>query len=103
MKKMCNCKHLFQQIFYSTFQISKYSTTEIGKHIPCRYSMSTIWAFDNVESKYSLYRGEDCMKQFSVSLREHARDVINFERKKMFLLTEKKLKPHQDSTVCYIC
>ena len=22
------------------------STTKIGKHIPCRYSMSMIWAFD---------------------------------------------------------
>ena len=24
-------------------------TTKIGEHIPCRYSMSTIWAFDHIE------------------------------------------------------
>ena len=24
------------------------STTKIGEHIPCGYSMSTIWAFDNI-------------------------------------------------------
>ena len=23
-------------------------TTKLGKHIPCRYSMSTIWGFDHV-------------------------------------------------------
>ena len=27
------------------------STTKIGEHIPCGYSMPTIWAFDNLESK----------------------------------------------------
>ena len=45
--------------------------------------MSTIWAFDNIENKYILYRGEDCMKKFCISLREHAADVIYFEKKKM--------------------
>ena len=28
------------------------------------YSMSTIWAFDHMEIKHTLYRGEDCMKKF---------------------------------------
>ena len=30
------------------------STTKIGEHIPCGYSMSTIWAFDHIENKYTL-------------------------------------------------
>ena len=30
------------------------STTKIGEHIPCEYSMSTIWAFNNIENKHSL-------------------------------------------------
>ena len=46
--------------------------------------MSTIWAFDNIENKYSLYLGEDCMKKFCTSLREHATNVINFEKKKCY-------------------
>ena len=30
-------------------------TTKIGQHISSRYSMSTIWAFDNIENKHCLY------------------------------------------------
>ena len=44
--------------------------------------MSTLWSFDNIENKNTLYRGEDCMKKCCTSLREHARNVINFEIKK---------------------
>ena len=47
-----------------------------------------MWAFNNIENKYSLYRGEDCRKKLCISLRE------------MLLLIEKELKSHQDSTVC---
>ena len=37
----------------------KLSTTKIGdEHIPCRYSMSTIWAFDNIENRCTLYCGK---------------------------------------------
>ena len=34
------------------------STTKIGEHIPCGYSMSTVLVFDNIENKHFLYRGE---------------------------------------------
>ena len=57
------------------------STTKIGEHNPCGYSISTIWAFDNIENKHFLYCGEDCMKRFYTSLREHVTNVINFEKK----------------------
>ena len=43
------------------------------------------------------------MNKFCVSLREPAVNVINFEKKRMLLLTEEKIKLHRDSTVCYIC
>ena len=46
------------------------STTKIGEHIPCGYSISTIWAFNNTENKHTLYREEDCLKKFCSSLRE---------------------------------
>ena len=80
------------------------STTKIGEHIPCRYLMPTIWAFDDLENKRTLYHGEDCMKKFCTSLRDHATNVcmkkfytslrdhatnvINFEKKKMLPLTK---------------
>ena len=53
--------------------------------------MSTIWAFDSVENKYSLYCGEDGMKKFCSSL-----------KKKMLPLTKKEVTTHQDATICYM-
>ena len=35
----------------------KSSTTKLGEYIPFGYSMSTIWAFDNIENKHTLYYG----------------------------------------------
>ena len=34
------------------------STTTIGEHILCRYSMSTILGFDQIENKNTLYCGK---------------------------------------------
>ena len=56
------------------------STTKVGEHIPCRYSMSAIWAFESIENKNNLNCGEDCMKKFCESLREHAKNIIDFEK-----------------------
>ena len=41
--------------------------------------MSAIWASNNIENKHSLYHGEDCIKKFCESLREHSKNIINFE------------------------
>ena len=60
------------------------STTIIGEHIPCGYSMSTIWAFHNTENKHTLNHEEDCMKRFCTCLREHATNVVNFEKKNCY-------------------
>ena len=73
------------------------STTKIGKHIPCGYSMSTIWGFDHMESKHILYRGKDCMEKFCASFREHSKNIIDFEKRKMLRLIKKELKSHQDA------
>ena len=78
-------------------------TTKIGEHISWRYSMLTIWAFDHIENKNTLYRGKDCMKMLCKSLREHAKNIIDFQKKKMLPLTKEGLKSHQDAKVCYIC
>ena len=44
--------------------LERSSTTKLGEHIPCRYSMSTVWTFYNIENKHSLYCGEDRTKKF---------------------------------------
>ena len=61
--------------------------------------MSIIWTFDKKGNKHTLYRGEDCMKIFCNPLREHATNVINFEKKKMLPLTKEELKSYQDGKV----
>ena len=32
----------------------KSSTKKVGEHIPCGYSMSTIWKFDGIENKHDV-------------------------------------------------
>ena len=67
----------------------KSSTMKIGEHIPCTYSMSTIWTFDNIKNKHTLYQGEDCMKKFCTFLRENTTNEINFEKKKQYRYQKK--------------
>ena len=65
--------------------------------------MSTIWVFDHIENKHTLYRGKDCMKKFFESLKENVKNIIDFEKKKLLPFTKENLKSHQDAKACYIC
>ena len=58
------------------------STTKIGEVITCGYSELTIWEFDQIKSKHTLYRGKDYIKKFCESLREHAKNIIDMKRRK---------------------
>ena len=93
-------KSLFKKVDGCAKNPASSSTTKIGKHIPCGYSMSTIWTFDNTENKHILYRGK--REKFLYSLREHATNVIKFEKKKMLPLTKEELKSYQKAKVCDI-
>ena len=44
--------------------------------------MPEIWTFDKIENRHDEYLGKDVMKKFCESLREHAKKIINFEKKK---------------------
>ena len=79
----------------------KSSTSKLGAHIPRGYSVLTIWAFDHIENKHTLYHGKDCMKKFCSSLREHALNIFNFENKKNITINKKREK--KDARNCYIC
>ena len=65
------------------------STTRIGDHITCGYSMSTIWGLDHVENKHIFYRRKDCMKKHCDSLKEYAKNIIGLQQEKMLPLTDK--------------
>ena len=65
--------------------------------------MLTIWGFDYVEDKHTLFRRKDCMKKFCTPSREHAKNIIDFEKKEMIILPKEELKLYQDAKVCIIC
>ena len=65
------------------YNSEKSSTTKVSEHIPSGNSMSTIWTFDGKENKHDVHRGDECMKKFCGSLKEHEMKIINFEKKKM--------------------
>ena len=52
--------------------------------------MSSIWTVDNIENKHTV--GKIVWKSLVTSLRKHATNIINFEKKEMLPLTKEKLK-----------
>ena len=83
---------LIRQIDGCASNSEKSSTIKIGEHNPCRYSMSTIWGIGHIENKHTLYCGKDCMKKFCDSLKEHAKNIILFEKKKNVTINKEELK-----------
>ena len=79
------------------------STTKINKHTPSGYSIFTHCSFDESKNKLNYYRDKDCMKKFSKDLREHASKIINYEKKKMILLTIEEKICHNKQKIFYIC
>ena len=79
------------------------STIKIWTHIPCGYSISSICGFDHIDNKHTFYREKDCIKKSGISLREHTKNIVDFEQKEMLPLTKEKLKSYQDTKACYIC
>ena len=80
-----NIESLIKEIDGCANDPEKSSTTKIGEHIFCGYSIQTIWALDNIENKHTLYLG-DCTKKFCISLREYAKNLSHFEKTKMLTL-----------------
>ena len=72
IEKIDGCKNNPQNSF----------TTKVSQHISSGFSMSTISLFRSTENKHDVERGKDCMKTFCESLREHAKKIINFKKKK---------------------
>ena len=65
-------------------------TIKIEKHIPCGYSVSTVWICDHLEKTNIVYiAGKTVWK--------HAKNITDFENKIMLQLTKEELKSHQDA------
>ena len=66
------------------------STTKIIKHRASGYSLFTNCSFDAAKNNFDCYKGKDCMKNFFIDLREHATKIINYKKKEMIPLRNKK-------------
>ena len=82
---------------------NKSSTAKIKKHIPSGYSIFTHCSFEEFKNKLNYYRGDDCMEKFCKDLREHSTKIINYEKKKIILLTPEEKKDYNHQKVWYIC
>ena len=51
--------------------------------MPSGYSIFTHCLFDAAEKKLDCYRGKDCIERFCKDLREHAMQIINYEKIKI--------------------
>ena len=65
--------------------------------------MSTICEFDDKINKHDIYRGEDCLKKFCECLKNHAMEIINFEKKKIIPLTSRECESYATHEYCHIC
>ena len=73
------------------------------KHTPSGYSLFTSCLFDQTKNKLDCYRDKDCMEKFCKNLKEHARRIINYEKKKEIIpLTDEENKSHKKQKVCCI-
>ena len=94
-----NLQSLIKKIDGCKNNSEKPSTIKVTKNSPCGYSMYLIWTFHGIENKHNVYRGKQCIKKFSESLKEHAMKKINFE-KKIIPLTNKEYKSWSN---CHLC
>ena len=78
-------------------------TTKINKHVPSGYSIFTHCSFDESKNKLNYYRKDACMNKFCKDLREHVTKIVNYEKKKMILLTTEEKIYHNKQKICYIC
>ena len=82
---------------------NKSSTTKINNHVPSGYSIFTHCSFDESKNKLNYYRKDDCLNKCFKDLREHVTKIINYEKKKMILLTTKEKTYHNKQKICYVC
>ena len=65
--------------------------------------MYTHCSFDTTKNNLDFCRGEDCMKKFADSLKDHVSKIISYEQKELIKLTKYEYENHNNQKVCYIC
>ena len=61
-----NLEYLIKKISKCKNNPEKLSTRKQGEHILCGFSISSVFAFDDIVNKRDVYRGKDCMKNLLI-------------------------------------
>ena len=77
------------------------SRTKVDKNIPSGLSMSTISSIKDIRNKHVSFSDEDCMKKFCECLKKYTTRIINFEEKKIKLLTNGEHESSEKAKACY--
>ena len=81
----------------------KPSTTTINKHIASGYSLFTNCLLHTTKNKLDYYRGKNCMKNFCIDLRKYATKIINYEKKRNYIINKWRKKiTSQAKSMLYI-
>ena len=59
--------------------------------------------FDEKENKLDYYRRKDCIDELYKNLKEHAMEMINYEKKEIIPLTYQENKSYEKQKACHIC
>ena len=94
---------LLQKIKSCQNSSEKSYTEKKAVHRPSGYSLITCCSFDKSKNERKYYRGNDCMKIFCGDLKEQANEIINYEKKEMIPLTDKKKWSYENQKICHMC
>ena len=72
-------------------------------HEACGYSLNLVRSYDTNKNIHSFNRGQDCIRKLCKDLRNHTKEIINYEKKEMIPLTYNELKYYEKQKYCHIC
>ena len=72
-------------------------------HKPSGNALVTCCSFHKSRNERKYYRGKDSMKIFSRDSKDQAMKIINYEKKEMISLTDKKKESYENQIICHIC
>ena len=79
-------------------------TERKAMHEPSGCTLFTNCSFDKTKNKLNYYRGIDYIEVLCKKLKEHALEIINYEKKKqMIRLSEEENKTYEEQDVRHIC
>ena len=81
----------------------KPSSTKINKYAASGYSLFSHGLFDKLKNNFDCYRGNNCMRNFSIDVREQAENIINYEKAEIVSLTEDERASYRKQKACYFC